>query len=35
LSVQFHLGSDAHSIEEIGNFDRIVDLINFIEHCGE
>jgi histidinol phosphatase-like PHP family hydrolase len=29
--VQFHLGSDAHSINDIGNFDRIKDLINLIE----
>lgn len=35
LKVQFHLGSDAHSLEEVGNFDRIKNLINFIEHCGE
>jgi putative hydrolase len=33
LKVQFHLGSDAHSLEEIGNFDRIKNLINYIEHC--
>jgi histidinol phosphatase-like PHP family hydrolase len=32
LGVRFHLGSDAHSLGEIGNFDRIKDLINFIEH---
>lgn len=35
LKVSFHLGSDAHSIEEIGNFDSIKNLINFIVHCGE
>ncbi len=35
LKVPFHLGSDAHSLEEIGNFDRIKSLINFIVHCGE
>ena len=29
--VEFHLGSDAHSINEIGNFTRIKDLINLIE----
>ena len=29
--VEFHLGSDAHSIDDIGNFARIKDLINFIE----
>jgi histidinol phosphatase-like PHP family hydrolase len=32
LGVSFHLGSDAHSLGEIGNFDGIKDLINFIEH---
>jgi hypothetical protein len=26
------LGSDAHSLDEVGNFDGIKDLINFIEH---
>lgn len=35
LKVQFHLGSDAHAIDEIGNYDRINYLINYIEHCGE
>ena len=35
LRVSFHLGSDAHSLKEIGNFDRIKNLINFIVHCGE
>jgi putative hydrolase len=35
LRVQFHLGSDAHAIDEIGNYDRINYLINYIEHCGE
>jgi histidinol phosphatase-like PHP family hydrolase len=29
--VEFHLGSDAHSINDIGNFNRIKDLINLIE----
>jgi putative hydrolase len=29
--VKFHLGSDAHSLKEIGNFDRINHLINLIE----
>lgn len=29
--VEFHLGSDAHSINEIGDFNRIKDLINIIE----
>lgn len=31
LEVKFHLGSDAHSLPEIGNFDRIRHLINFLE----
>ncbi|VFJ12346.1 PHP domain-containing protein [Candidatus Nitrosocosmicus franklandus] len=29
--VKFHLGSDAHSLGEIGNFNRINHLINLIE----
>jgi putative hydrolase len=29
--VRFHLGSDAHSLEEIGNFSRISDLIAMVE----
>ena len=29
--VEFHLGSDAHAINDIGNFNRIKDLINLIE----
>ena len=29
--VRFHLGSDAHSLEEIGNFSRISDLITIVE----
>jgi putative hydrolase len=29
--VGFHLGSDAHSLEEIGNFSRISDLIAMVE----
>jgi putative hydrolase len=32
LGISFHLGSDAHSLNEIGDFDRIFDLISFIEH---
>jgi histidinol phosphatase-like PHP family hydrolase len=32
LGVKFHLGSDAHSLSDIGNYDRINHLINFIEH---
>jgi putative hydrolase len=29
--VRFHLGSDAHSLEEIGNFSRISDLIAAVQ----
>jgi putative hydrolase len=29
--VRFHLGSDAHSLEEIGNFSKISDLIAMVE----
>ena len=32
LGISFHLGSDAHSLNEIGDYDRIYDLISFIEH---
>ena len=28
--VKFHLSSDAHSLEEIGNFEKIRDLIEFV-----
>lgn len=35
LDVKFHLGSDAHKINDIGNYDRIMHLINFIEQIGE
>lgn len=35
LDIQFHLGSDAHSLDDIGNFERINELINFIEQRGE
>ena len=35
LDIQFHLGSDAHSLDDIGNFERINSLINFIEQSGE
>lgn len=35
LDIQFHLGSDAHSLDDIGNFERINELINFIEQSGE
>jgi putative hydrolase len=30
-NVRFHLGSDAHSLQEIGNFSRISDLIAIVE----
>lgn len=30
-AVRFHLGSDAHSLEEIGNFSRISDLIAIVQ----
>ena len=30
--VRFHLGSDAHSLDEIGNFSRISDLIALVQH---
>ena len=30
--VKFHLGSDAHSLPEIGKFDTLADLIAIIEH---
>ena len=29
--VKFHLGSDAHSLEEIGNFSRISDLVGIVQ----
>jgi putative hydrolase len=29
-NVSFHLGSDAHSLQEIGNFSRISDLIDIV-----
>ncbi len=35
LDIQFHLGSDAHSLDDIGNFERIKELINFIDQRGE
>jgi len=28
--VKFHLSSDAHSLEEIGNFEKIKDLVEFV-----
>ncbi len=31
LGINFHLGSDAHSLMEIGNYNRIKNLINYIE----
>jgi putative hydrolase len=32
-NVQFHLGSDAHSLDEIGAFEKISDLIALAEGC--
>jgi putative hydrolase len=32
--VRFHLGSDAHSLQEIGNFSRISDLIALVKDNG-
>ena len=29
--VQFHLASDAHSLDEIGKFDKIKDLVEFVK----
>ena len=29
-NVRFHLGSDAHSLQEIGNFSKILDLIALV-----
>lgn len=29
--IKFHLGSDAHRLEDIGNFSRITDLIELVE----
>ena len=31
-NVNFHLGSDAHSLDEIGNFKSITNLIDFINN---
>ena len=31
--VRFHLGSDAHSLSEIGQFARVSDLISLAENC--
>ena len=33
--IKFHLGSDAHSLSEIANYNGIRNLINFIEHSEE
>jgi histidinol phosphatase-like PHP family hydrolase len=30
--VKFHLGSDAHPLEEIGDFSRVSDLIAIVQH---
>lgn len=29
--VKFHLGSDAHSLKDVGNYDRISTIINFLD----
>ena len=29
--VKFHLSSDAHNLDEIGNFEKIMDLVNLVE----
>ena len=29
-NVNFHLASDAHRLEDVGNFESIVNLINFV-----
>ncbi len=29
-NVEFHLGSDAHSLNEIGEFSRIIGLVQFV-----
>ena len=34
-AVRFHLGSDAHSLEEIGNFSRISDLIAMVQNVSK
>ena len=33
--IRFHLGSDAHTLSEIANYNGIKNLINFIEHSEE
>jgi putative hydrolase len=33
-NVRFHLGSDAHSLQEIGNFSKISDLIAIVQDNG-
>lgn len=30
--VNFHLGSDAHKLSEVGNFEAIADLIDYVDH---
>jgi putative hydrolase len=30
-NIRFHLGSDAHSLQEIGNFSKISDLIAIVQ----
>lgn len=31
-NVKFHLGSDAHNLSEIGNFNTITNLIEYVNH---
>ena len=30
-NIKFHLGSDAHSLDEIGNFSKVSDLISIVD----
>jgi histidinol phosphatase-like PHP family hydrolase len=31
--VRFHLGSDAHSLEQIGDYNKIINLIRLVDDC--
>jgi histidinol phosphatase-like PHP family hydrolase len=33
--VKFHLGSDAHSLQQIGQFERILDLISLVDNIAD
>jgi putative hydrolase len=33
--VKFHLGSDAHSLHQIGQFERILDLISLVDNTAD